>query len=524
MKLRHVAAGWFAGCLVAGCAVGPDYHGPPPGATEAPAKYKNAGGENGKWKVAEPADHEPRGSWWTVFHDSALNDLESQAQSGNQDLRVAASRIAEARAMDRVAASQFYPDIVFAGSGMRQRITNTGPIQRAKLVGQNPFGGASAAGAAAAAPMVPGTTNPAAAAPTSSASSADTVLDTQPLTSTYNLFRAPLDMSWELDLFGRVRRTYEASRHQRESIERDYENVALSVAANVAINYFALRSLDAEAAILDRTIATRKEALRISEERLQAGLTSELDVTRAKADLASNEADVFALARTRGQVENALATLLGKPASVIHLPKRPLASNASPPGISAGIPAQLLERRPDVAEAERQLAAANAQIGVARAAFFPVIKLTGEAGFESADLGLLFNWESRIWRIGPSVTLPIFEGGRNVANLGAAQARYDEAVGRYRGQVLNAFQEVETSLNDLRQLAGQSAAQERALAAARRSLELAQQQYAKGSVNFLEVLDAERNALADERLTAQLAGQRLQATVQLIKALGGGWR
>jgi len=320
-----------------------------------------------------------------------------------------------------------------------------------------------------------------------------------------------------------VRRTYEASRAQSQSIEKDYQNVALSVAANVAVNYFTLRSLDAEAAILDRTIATRKEALRIAEERLQAGLTSELDVARAKADLASNEADVFALNRTRGQVENALATLIGKPASALRLARRPLPADATPPHVAAGLPSQLLERRPDVAEAERQLAAANAHIGVARAAFFPVVKLTGEAGFESADLGLLFNWESRIWRIGPSITLPIFEGGRNVANLGAAQARYDEAVGRYRGQVLNAFQEVETALNDLRQLAGQAEAEGRALAAARRSLELARQQYEKGSVNFLDVLDAERNALADERLTAELAGQRLQATVQLIKALGGGW-
>ncbi|MEI9895916.1 MAG: efflux transporter outer membrane subunit [Chthoniobacter sp.] len=243
----------------------------------------------------------------------------------------------------------------------------------------------------------------------------------------------------------------------------------------------------------------------------------------AKADLASNESDVFALARTRGEVENAIATLVGRPASLLKMPRRPLAGSTTPPGVPPSLPSRLLERRPDIAEAERQLAAANAQIGVAKAAFFPVIRLTGEGGFESADLGLLFNWESRIWRIGPSVTLPIFEGGRNVANLGAAQARYDEAVGSYRGQVLGAFQDVENALNALRQLAGQAAADERALEAARRSLELARQQYEKGSITFLEVLDAERGSLADERLSAQIAGQRLQATVQLIKALGGGW-
>jgi multidrug efflux system outer membrane protein len=512
MKRFPAAAPFVCGCLLAGCAVGPDYHGPPPEENPAPARFKNAGDAQGRWKVGEPADGAARGAWWTIFHDSTLNDLVNQALAGNQDVRVASARIAEACSMDRVAASQFYPDITFAGSATRQRTTNTGPIQRAQLIGQLPFGAAAATPATAV-----GT------APTTPSSSTPTVLATQPLTSTFNLFRAPAELSWELDLFGRVRRTYEASRAQRQAIEADFQNIALSVAANVAVNYFTLRSLDAEAAILDRTIGTRREALRISEERLQAGLTSELDVTRAKADLATNEADVFALARTRGQVENALAVLLGRPASLVRVPRRPLASSATPPRVPTGLPGQILERRPDVAEAERQLAAANAQIGVAKAAFFPVIRLTGEGGFESADISDLFKWESRIWRIGPSVTLPIFEGGRNLANLGAAQARYDEAVGRYRGQVLVAFQEVENALNDLRQLAGQAAAEERALSAARRALELARQQYDKGSVTFLEVLDAERGALADERLTAQLAGQRLQATVSLIKALGGGW-
>jgi multidrug efflux system outer membrane protein len=281
--------------------------------------------------------------------------------------------------------------------------------------------------------------------------------------------------------------------------------------------------LDAEAAILDRTIATWREAVRIADERLQAGVTSEFDVTRARAELASNEADSYSIARTRGEVENALATLLGRPASLVRVAHHALPAEASPPSLPTGLPGQLLERRPDVAEAERQLAAANAQVGVAKAAFFPVVRLTGAAGFESADIGLLFNWESRIWQLGPSMTLPIFEGGRNVANLGAARARYDEAVGRYRGQVLVAFQDVENALNDLHQLAGQSEAEGRALASARRSLELARKQYEKGTVTFLDVLDAERTALADERLTAELAGQRLQAAVQLVKALGGGW-
>jgi len=521
MKPMRAVWGGMAGVLLVGCTVGPDYHGPPPAESAAPAKFKNAGDANGAWKVAEPADAEARGSWWTIFHEPELNDLVNQALAANPDVRVAAGRVVEARALDRVAASQFYPDITFAGSAVRQRITNTGPVQLGELVGPNPLGGAgAAAGATPAMATAAGAKTPSAG---SSASTAPSVLAEQPLSTTYNLFRAPLELSWELDLFGRLRRNYESYRAQRQAIEKDYENVALSVAANTAINYFVLRSLDAETAILNRAIASRREAVRISEERFQAGLTSELDVTRARADLASNESDAFALGRTRGEVENALGTLTGRPASLVRLPPRPLPTNSAPPRVPPSLPSRLLERRPDVAEAERQLASANAQIGVAKAAFFPVIRLTGEGGFESADIGLLFNWQSRIWSIGPSVTLPIFEGGKNVANLRAAHARYDEAVGRYRGQVLTAFQDVENALNDLRQLGGQADADERALTAAERSLELARQQYSKGQVNFLDVLDAERTALADERATAKLAGQRMQAAVQLIKALGGGW-
>jgi multidrug efflux system outer membrane protein len=513
MKSKRAACGGIIAAWLAGCTVGPNYHGPPAEESTAPAKFKNGDEATGNWKVAEPADAQARGAWWTIFHEPELNELENQAGAANPDVRVAAGRVVEARALDRVAASQFYPDVTFAGSAVRQRTTNTGPKQLGELVGSNPFGGAGAT------PAVPGMKAPSAA----SSSSAPLVLAEQPLSTTYSLFRAPLELSWELDLFGRLRRNYESYRAQREAIEKDYQNVTLSVAANVAVNYFALRSLDAEIAILNRALADRREALRISEERLEAGLTSELDVTRAKADLASDESDLFAVQRTRGEVENAIGTLVGRPASLVHLSTHPLSTKNAPPRVPTSLPSKLLERRPDVAEAERQLASANAQIGVAKAAFFPVIRLTGEGGFESADIRLLFNWQSRIWTLGPSITLPIFEGGKNIANLKAAHARYDEAVGRYRGQVLTAFQDVENALDDLHQLAGQAEADERALAAAQRSLLLARQQYAKGQVNFLDVLDAERTALADERLTAQLAGQRMQSTVQLVKALGGGW-
>ena len=357
----------------------------------------------------------------------------------------------------------------------------------------------------------------------SGAGAGATSLTTQPLSTTFNLFRAPLDLEWEIDLFGRVRRGREAVRAEAESVQADYQNMALSLSANVAVNYFALRAVDSEEAVLESAIRDRREALRIAQERLEAGLTSELDAARASADLAGNEADRQTLLRTRGQLENAFATLLGQPASALRLSRRPL-DRTAPPHVPAGLPSRLLERRPDVASAERQLAAANARIGVAKAAFFPVLKLTGEAGFESADIARLFNWESRVWSLGAQALQPVFEGGRNVANLGAARARYDEAVATYRGQVLRGFQEVEDALSDLRTLAAQAEAESRAVAAARRAHELTAQQYAHGAIGFLDVLEAQRTVLVDERVVAQVQGQRLQATVRLIKALGGDWR
>jgi multidrug efflux system outer membrane protein len=262
--------------------------------------------------------------------------------------------------------------------------------------------------------------------------------------------------------------------------------------------------------------------LRIAQERLNAGVTSDLDVSRATAELAEDQADLFGVRRTRAEMENALATLLGYPASDFALTRRPLVDTRMP-RIPPGLPSSLLERRPDIASAERQLAAANARIGVAVAAFFPVIRLTGAAGFESADLGDLFDWQSRMWQIGPSITFPLFEGGRNLANLRASQARYRQQVDTYRQQVLVAFQDVENSLADLHTLSDQAEAQERAVAAAGRALQLSQSEYDKGAINFLDVLDAERTLLSDERISVQLLGQRLQATVLLIKALGGTW-
>lgn len=495
LNLRAVAGGIPA--------VGPDYHGPP--AVEIPTTYKNP--TQPDWKKATPSDSRSRANWWRVFHDPVLDRIEDQALAANQDIALAVDRIGQVRAQVRVAEADFYPNIDTEPSAIRQRITNTGPFQRGELIGNNPLASLlSTTGGAA------GTAAPA----------APLILDTQPLSRTYSLFSFPVDLNWEIDLFGRVRRNREAAHATAEAAMADLNNTLLSVTANVASMYYQVRALDAEIGVLERTIATRKDALGIAQERLNAGLTSDLDVTRATADLAANQADLFSVRRSRLEMEDALATLLGFPASDFRLIRRPLTETRMP-SIPPGLPSSLLERRPDVAAAERQLAAANARIGVAVAAFFPVIRLTGAAGFESADFGDLFDWQSRIWQIGPSITFPLFEGGRNLANLRASQALYRQQVDTYRQQVLVAFRDVEDALGDLEMLSGQADAQERAVSASVRALELSQSAYGKGASNFLDVLDAERTLLADERISVQLLGQRLQATVLLIKALGGAW-
>ena len=507
MNVCKTAGGTLAALALAGCAVGPKYSGPPAPETPNPTAYKNAE-TNGPWKRAEPADKDSRGPWWDVFHDPDLTRLETAAAANNQDLRQSVARIEENRARTRVAAADFYPNADFNGSAIRQRTSNHEPQQRAQAIGglgALSGGGASGGAGGAGAAMI-----------------GQPTLTEQPETRTFDVFRVPVDLNWELDLFGRVRRNYEAARADAQQTVADAENMKLSVAANVAIGYYNLRSLDAEIQVIDDTIKFRKDALYIAGERLQAGLTGELDVQRERAELANNEADRAGVERTRGEMENALATLVGQPASSFRFPHRALVS-AHPPQLPVGLPSRLLERRPDVAAAERGLAAANARVGVAVAAFFPRINLMGTAGFESAAVGTLFNWSSTLWQIGPSVHLPIFEGGRNIANLRVARAEYNENVARYRGQVLVAFQDVEDALVDLRTLTVQAEAQDRAVAAARRTLELSNQQFKQGAVTFLDIVDAERTLLSSERQAALLLGQRMQATVQLIRALGGGW-
>jgi outer membrane protein, multidrug efflux system len=459
--------------LTSGCAgwltVGPDYKQP---TNAIPQTYKAA--ECGNWKIGVTLDNVPKGNWWELFGDTNLNALETEAVQANQQLKVAIARVDQARATARVARSEFLPVVDFNPSYQRERYSpNEEPS----------FGNVTA-----------------------------------------NTFSMPLDLSYEVDIWGRVRRNFESSRADAQASLAEFYNVLLTLNSDVALNYFSLRSLDAEIATVTRTVELRHEQVRLVSGRFKGGVGNNLDVAQAQTDLATTEVESASLAQQRDQLENAVAILVGQNPSAFKLPALTETNwNPQPPEIPAGLPDDLLERRPDVAQAERLLASANAKIGVAKAAFFPVVTLTGSGGYLSADVTTLFNWESRVWTFGPSVSLPIFSGGRNQANYRRSKAAYQEAVANYRQQVLVAFGDVENSLSAIRHLAEQSEAQERAVENARRATEFATDRYRAGVVAYIEVVDASRDTLTAERANAQLAGQSLIAAVQLIKSLGGGW-
>jgi multidrug efflux system outer membrane protein len=450
--------------------VGTDYKRP---TNAVPTAYKAAA--LGAWKEGRPLDNVPKGNWWGVFQDPDLNDLEAHAIQSNQNLQGALARVSEARATARVARADLFPSLTLAPSYARQRYS---PNQVPS------FGSITA-----------------------------------------NTFSAPLDLSYEIDLWGRVRRGFESARADAQASLADFYNVLLTLQADVAQNYFSLRSLDAEISTVTATVGLRKEQVQLVRSRFEGGIGNDLDVARAETELATTEADAASLAQRRNQLENALAILVGANPSSFHLTATTNnAWNPEPPIIPAGLPAELLERRPDVAEAERQLASANARIGVAKGAFFPALSLTASGGYLSGDVQTLFNWDSHVWSIGPSLSLPIFAGGRNRANYKRAQAAFEESVARYRQQVFVAFGDIENSLDGIHFLADQAAAQQRAVTNARRAANLATDRYRSGIVSYLEVVDASREALQAERSNAKLTGQRLNIVVQLIKSLGGGWQ
>ncbi len=448
--------------------VGPDYHAP---TNSAPSDYKAT--ELGAWKEGRPLDNVPKGNWWEVFEDSKLNELEFQALSFNENLKASIARVDQSRATARVARGEFFPSLNLDPSFNRQRYSPN----------QDPsFGNITA-----------------------------------------NTFNVPVDSSYEVDLWGRVRRSFESARADAQASLASYYGVLLTLQGDVAQNYFAIRALDAEIGTVTKTVGLRKEQVQLVRSRFDGGVGNELEVAQAETELATTEAEAASLAQRRAQLENAIAILAGRNPSSFHLAAETNDWNPQPPNIPAGIPAELLERRPDVAEAERQLASANARIGVAKAAFFPVLTLTGSGGFVSADIESLFSLDSRTWSLGPSLSLPLFAGGRNKANYRRSQSARDEAVALYRQRVLVAFGEVENSLSGIRHLADEAEAQQRAVSNSRRAADLATDRYRSGIVSYLEVVDASRDALQSERANAELRGRRLIASVQLIKALGGGW-
>jgi multidrug efflux system outer membrane protein len=481
--------------LLSGCSVGPNYVQP---AVAQPASYKET---PSSWTKGAPRDDISKGNWYAVFHDPKLNDLEEQAERANQNLRAAVARVSESRALARQTEAAFYPTLDFQATGERER-TSPNNGQSVASEGHGETGTIEGAGGGAPSTL----TLPGASSKAETFTSATVV---------------PFDLSYEVDIWGKVRRAFEASGDQAQASLADFENVLLTLKSDVATNYFALRSLDSQIEVQRKSIQSFQQNLDLTNSRYQGGISTELDVDQAKATLAAAESQLASYQQSRAQLEHAIAVLVGQPPETFSIAYHPLDIN--PPRIPPGLPSDLLERRPDVAAAERRVAAQNAQIGVAIAAYFPQVNLTGQTGFDSGDLALLFNWESRIWSYGPSIQFPIFEGGRIAANIKQERAAYEENVADYRQQVLVAFQDVEDSLSALKYLSIQYDAENRAYQAYQRALDLTNARYTTGLVSYFDVIEAEANALNAEQLTVQIAGNQMGSTVRLIKALGGGW-
>jgi multidrug efflux system outer membrane protein len=468
---------WIAAVLLCAalgsCTVGPNYRRPD---MQVPDGFKSATTQESP-RPAIASD------WWRIFGDPTLSKLEEDAIKASTDLQAAVARVLQARAAARVTQSQFYPVISLDPSMQRSRTSaNRSNVNNNSINGNNNVSSRS---------------------------------------RTSDDFKIPFDLSYEIDVWGRVRRAYEASLAQVAASEDDYQVVLQTLQADVAQNYFNIRALDSQDQILLKTVESYRKQVELEQTQQKAGLVGLIDVYQAQSLLNSTLTQEIDIRRQRADLEHALAILLGRPPSEITVLVAPLELN--PPVIPAGLPADLLRRRPDVIQAEQNLRAANAQVGVATAAFYPTFRLTGAAGFESIDVHHGLDWESRVWSIGPSVSFPIFTGGQLTANLEQAKARYQELSATYRGAVLTAFRDVEDSLTDLHLRADAAKAQDQAVAAAREYRRLAEVQYRGGLANYLVVIDAERTLLSNELSAVQILNQRLISTVLLIKSLGGGW-
>ena len=466
--------------LIAGCSVGPDYHRPQAIASQPmPTAFTETVATTNltEWKVAQPAASLPRGAWWKIFDRSELDRLESLAATNNQELAATAAQVEQARALVKIARADFSPQLSAQPSYVRQGTSVNAP-QNGKPAGT---------------------------------------------AYTYNTFAAPLDLNWELDLWGRVRRASESAQSHFAAVADDFASAKLLLQAEVASDYFMLHSLEAERALVADTMTTYRRSLELTQNRRQGGIASDLDVAQAETQLRVAEAELPALDLQRETLLHALATLCGQPAMGFQVATESSPTNAIP-NLPVNLPSELLERRPDIAAAERRMSAANADVGVAKAAFYPRVLLTGLAGYESLSTSTFFDWPSHVWALGPSVNFPLFTGGRNRAQLAVARAAYAGTVANYRETVLTAFQEVEDELSAQRLLAAQFGAQSAAVAAAQHTLDISNNRYQAGLDTYLDVATAQNVTLSNERTVVQLAGQRLVAEVALIKALGGGWQ
>ena len=468
----------MAAVCLTGCKVGPDFVRPLPlGGASVPPAFAEAEATNAvSWQAAVPSAHLPRGNWWKLFGDPDLDCLEALAAAGNQDLAAATARFDKARAQVNVTRADLFPQVQLDPSYSRQRSSFNQP-QNGVAAGISP---------------------------------------------TYNTFTAQLQAGWEADVWGRVRRQVESARAQLAASADDLELVRLGVQAEVAMDFFTLRLLDAECALLERSAEAFRRSLELTVNRRKGGVVSDLDVSQAETQLKSTEAALPPLRLQRTRLIHALAALCGLEAHGFEVAAAPQAQ-AEPPAVPVLVPSALLERRPDIAAAERRMASANAQVGVSQSAFYPHLRVNGLAGFQSVDAASWFDWPSRLWSVGPSLELPLFTGGRNRAGLAYARAAYNETVASYRQVVLAAFQEVEDQLASQRWLQEQLTAEQAALAAAQHTLDIANHRYKSGLVTYLEVATAQSSALDFERSVVQLRGEKLTTSVGLIKALGGGW-
>jgi NodT family efflux transporter outer membrane factor (OMF) lipoprotein len=428
-----------------------------------------------EWKTAQPQDQELRGKWWEMFGDPELNALEEQAGAANQTVAQAEAQFRAARAAVRALRSDLFPTVT-AGAAVTstQIASNTSVAQRGVGTGR--------------------------------------VVD----------YQLPIDFSWEIDLWGRVRRNIESGVATAQAASNDYQNALLSSQSELAVDYFQMHGADAQRQLLDTTVGAYREALQLTLNRFNQGVVSGADVEQARTQLNTTLAQATDVSVARAQFEHAIAILTGQTPASVTLAPMPMA--ATPPAIPLALPSELVERRPDVAASERRVAAANAQIGVAKAAFFPTLTLTGNGGLESTVLSTLLTWPSRFWSVGPALVQTVFDAGKRRALTDEAIANYDATVATYRQNVLTAFQDVEDNLSTLRVLADEAAQEEDAVTSAQASLAIANNQYVAGTTAYLEVITAQSIVLSDQRVAVDIQTRRMTASVLLVKALGGGWR